>query len=732
MTGPAPTTDASAGAAVPWPVLRDELSLLPGPPTRDGAPTWSLHDPARNLFFRLDWLTFEVLSRWHLGQVGPAAPAVGSEAAAAAIVADIAAHTTLRPSAADLQPVLQFLAANELTQRRSPQASAAMAQQLRARRQSWSVWLLHHYLFFRVPLWRPDAWLGRVAPHLGFFFSRGFALLTLTAMALGLLQVSRQWPTFMATLLDTFSWQGLLGYGLCLAAVKFLHELGHAVTAKRLGCRVPTMGVAFLVMFPMAYTDVNEVWKLSARRQRLAVGAAGIVTELVVAAWATLAWALLPEGSGLRNAAFLLATTTWVSTLLINASPFMRFDGYFLLMDALDMPNLHARASGLGRWRLRRMLWGWRDAVPEVLPARLVSGLTLFALATWTYRLVVFLGIAAMVYSAFPKPLGPLLGGVELAVFIVMPFLQEAQVWFKRWGDIVRSPRAWLTVGLLAGGVAALALPWDTRVAAQGVLRPTDSATVVVPGAAVLQTQAVAEGTQVDAGQVLLTLASPDLPFQAQSARARAAGLRWQESMAGVDAKLRDRSQVVRAEADKVASELKGLAQQQDRYTLRAPISGTLFYTQPDLAAGQWLRKDERLAIVADLRRWKVDVYLPESELGRVQVGDTGSFHTEAQAWGAGAVLPLVVSAIDRDATRALPEPLLASTRGGAVVVREQHRQFIPEQAVYRVTLAVQADATPASPQVLRGQVVITGAPKPWLADLGRSAAAAWVREAGF
>lgn len=711
---------AAAGAA-PWPALRDELSLLPGPPSRSGAPTWSLHDPARHRFFRIDWLSFEVLSRWHLGPDG----------GAAAIAIDIAAQTPLSPSPAELEPVLQFLASNELLRCSGPQASTAMARQVQARRQGLGSWLVHHYLFFRVPLWRPDAWLNRVASHLGFFFSRGFLLLTLTAMILGLLQVSQQWSTFVATLLDTFSWQGLVGYGLALCGVKFLHELGHAVTAKRLGCRVPTMGVAFLVMFPVAYTDVNEVWKLPERRQRLAVGAAGILTELAVAAWATLAWAMLPEG-GWRSAAFLLATTTWVSTVLINASPFMRFDGYFLLMDALDLPNLHARAFALGRWWLRRGLFGLRDAVPEALPPALARGLTLFALATWTYRLVVFLGIAALVYTTFPKPLGPLLGGVELAVFIALPIALEAGVWVRRLADIVRCPRAWLTAALATAALVAAALPWDTRVAAQGVLRPAESASVVVPGAAVLQQRVVAEGAAVQAGQLLLTLASPDLPFQTQSAQTRAAGLGWQERTAGVDARLRERAQVVQAEGAKVAAEIKGLGQQQDRFSLRAPISGTLFYAQPDLAEGQWLRKDEKLATVADLRHWKVVLYLPESELDRLRVGDRGSFHAEAQGWGDGAVLPLLVSEIHRDATHVLPEPMLASTRGGAVPVREQNQQFIPEQAVYRVTLAVQGQAHLLRPQVLRGQVVVEGKPKAWLGDAARSSAAVWVREAGF
>lgn len=706
----------------PLPALREDLGLFPGPAARDGAPTWSLHDPARHQFYRIDWLSFELLSRW---------PVDAQSGNAEALLDSVAAETPLQPTPADLERVLQFIASHQLAQRHGADGSRWLLQQaVRQRAASGGVWtwLLHHYLFFRVPLWRPDAWLQRALPWVAPLFSRGFAWLTLAAMLAGLLQVSRQWDRFTATLLDTFSWQGLAGYGLALAAVKFLHELGHAFTARRLGCRVPVMGVAFLVMFPVAYTDVNEAWKLPQRRQRLAVGAAGIVTELVIAAWATLAWALLPDG-GWRSAAFLLATTTWVSTLLINASPFMRFDGYFLLMDWLDLPNLHDRAFGLGRWRLRRALFGLREPAPESFAPARRRGLTAFAYGTWLYRLTVFGGIAAMVYTAFPKPLGPLLGGIELAFFIALPVVGEVGAWGQRWRAIAGSPRAWFTLALLGAALAACVLPWDRRVAAQGVLRPASSHPVVAPAAARVAGLPVADGAAVAAGQVLVDLQSPDLAYQQRAAQARAAGLRWQMAAAGVDAKLRDRSGVTEAQAAKVAAELHGIARQQARHALRAPSAGHLVYSQPDLAEGAWLRKDEPLASVVDLAHWRVDIYLPEAELARVRVGDAARFHAES---GAGTPLPLTVTAIDSDASRTLPEPLLASTRGGAVLVREQHRQLVPEAALYRVSLAVADGQRPTTTQVLRGQVVIQGSPKAWLDDTARSAAALWLREAGF
>ena len=124
--------------------------------------------------------------------------------------------------------------------------------------------------------------------------------------------------------MDTFSWDGLIGYSVALLLIKILHELGHALTAKRYGCRVPTMGVAFLVMMPVAYTDVTESWKLDSHRKRLIIAGAGIATELILAAWALLAWTLMPDGA-LRGVCFFVATTSIVATLAVNASPFILF-----------------------------------------------------------------------------------------------------------------------------------------------------------------------------------------------------------------------------------------------------------------------------------------------------------------------------------------------------------------------------------------------------------------------
>ena len=696
------------------PPLRQELTLYLGPTQRSGEPSWLLQDPTRNQFFELDWLSFEILSRWQLGE-------------AEAIIADVAAHTTLTPDAEDVEAVLKFLVENALIQVRDRQGNTRLLEQQRRVGTRLSSWVMHRYLFFRVPLLKPDAWLARTQHWVSPFYTSQFRWLTLLVFFLGVVGISRQWDGFVSSLIDLFSWQGLISFLAALVFVKFMHELGHAYTAKRYGCRVPTMGVAFLVMFPMAYTDVTDVWKLRKRRERLWVGSSGVSTELLIAAWATLLWVVLPPGF-LRDAVFILATTTWVTTLLINVSPFLRFDGYFLLMDWLGMSNLHQRAFDLGKWHLRERLFGLNEPPPEALSSRRRRGLIVFAYATWLYRLVIFLGIAILVYYFFPKPLGPILAVIELWWFIVRPVMRELKEWRERAGQIAQRPRIrWVGVGLAALLLVAL-VPWDTRVHAQGVMRPLLQFPLVPPDASLVVAMPAAHGEPIAAGAVILELYSPDLNVQRQVALARGETLRWQSVVAGVYEELLQQRQTLEAEMARSAAELTWAMEEEDRFKLLAPFDGVVYWHDLELEPGQWVGRNQGLGHVVDESAWQVVTYLSESQLGRIQVGDQARFLPEA----GGRQHRLTVERIDLDATRVLPDGLLSLPSGGHIATRETRQGLVPENAVYRVVLRSQDAPLSNLNASQRGKLVIRGQARSWLGRYARSVAAVVVREAGF
>ena len=701
------------------PALRQDLALHDGPPSVDGSPTWTLHDPAANRFYELRWPAFEVLSRWSLGSV-------------AQVLAAVRRETTLRIGEAEMDGLLQMLARNHLLLAHGPQDTERLQRALDAQRVGPARWLLKNYLFFRLPLVRPMPWLQRGAPFVAWAYAPAFWAAVLATALLGLALASRRWDGFTHTFAAYASWSGALAIAVALSFAKVLHELGHAFTAHRHGCRVPTMGVAFLVMWPVLYTDTNEAWKLPSRRQRLAIGAAGMLSELALAALATLLWALLPESPGwgpVRAAAFLLATTTWLVTLAINASPFMRFDGYFLLSDALNLPNLHERAFALGRWWLRERLFGLGEPVPEVQPAGRQAFLVAFAFATWVYRLVLFTGIALLVYHLFFKALGLLMMAVELGWFIAMPMARELRQWWARRG-LLRWNRATRRLALLLGATAIVLLwPWQAGVHAPAVLGARQAQGLYAPSAARVLSALPPVGQVVRAGESLLRLQSPDLDARLALAQAREQQLQWQLARQPFDARLMEAGPALRKHWEAAREEVDGLQRELQRLDLKMPFDGRVVESSEEVTAGSWVRSGEKLLQVLAPQGGKVEAFVDESELQRLQAGSPGVFVPSTPERSRVQCARSVVDAVQLGQ---LDTPALASLYGGGIPAQRHHDgRVVPLQPTFRVRLEG-CDLAEAPASEFIGVAVLAGERRSLVVQGWQRLAALWQREAAF
>lgn len=695
------------------PALREDLRIAPASPAPDGSPAWTIHDPAGHRFFRIGWLEFELLARWREGERGEA------------LLESVERETTLRPEAAQLDALVAFLRARQLVRADSPADVERLARIADASRESPLKWLLHHYLFFRVPLVRPSRWLARTLPWVRWLGSRGFAIATLVAALAGVALALRQWDAFTHTVRAQLGPAGLAGWLAALAFAKMLHELGHAWTATRHGLRVPQMGIAFVVLWPMLYTDTGEAWKLADRRRRLQVAGAGIATEFALAAWATLAWSLVDDGD-LKSALFFLATTSWVLTLAINASPFMRFDGYFLLSDLIDVPNLHERAGALARAWLRRALLGWDEPDPEPMSARRRGALVAFALFTWAYRLAVFVAIAVAVYLFFFKLLGIVLFVVEIAWFVARPVLAELRVWHARRAEIRRS-RAVLALAGATLATLLLAWPWRTPVRAEGWLHAERQQQLFSPLPA--RIVALREPGPVRAGEVLARLDSPDVRGRAALASANAGSLSTQldRSVGRGDgaerrALLAERLAATLAELDAQRAEL-------GRLELRAPFDGVLGDIDPLLGPGGWVNPAQPIAMLHAPDSWVVDVLVEADALERIGIGAAARFARR----GRGEVpLQARVVSIDSARTAALPHPMLAAEHGGRIAtLRQADGTLLPRDALYRVRLRLDAPP-PGGSSVALGTAFVEAAPRSRLQEWATALAALLVRESGF
>lgn len=709
--------------------LRPELQLLPAGSDECGAPLYRLYDPAVHRFYQITWPAFEILSRWQ------------GQDHAQSIIDAVNTQTTLCITDADIQAMQSFLIAHNLVRINSPQHTEFFTQVNKRQQHKGIAWLIKNYLFFRIPLIKPEPILKFLLP----FFNQlltpaaGKLLIALTLLALYL--ISRQWEQFTHTFSQYTNWQGIAALGGALLFAKIIHEFGHGLTAYKYGCRVPSMGVAVMVLVPVFYTDTNDAWRLSNSRQRLHIAAAGIAAELTLAVLASIAWCFLPEGP-LKACAFLLATSTWLITIAINASPFMRFDGYFLLADYLNMPNLHERSFAMALWWLREKLFALKEPIPEHLTPGRTRLLIVFALATLIYRAVLFLGIAFLVYSLFFKLLGIILMLVELGWFIAYPVKKEVAQWWQRRKQITLNPTTLRTAVLACLVVSIFLIPWQGRISAPAVVLAEHAQGVYNRFAAQVVQANSKEGDWVNAGDILAQLSNPQLRFNLEKAQIDEQNLRWQLDQQGFASELFAAGPALQQRWQAAKTRVAALQEQVNQLTITAPISGRLVSKNASLIPGAWLAQGEQLFYIANQQGLKGEAYLTENDARRVhahQSTTNPAIRFIANQPGLAAV-NCQWQELENQNTHKLQQPLLASTYGGSIAVQSQNAPnpneapaLIPNTSQFRLRFtACATEPNTHLSQEIAGVIWFNTQPQNLIQKAFRQMVAVWVRESGF
>lgn len=694
--------------------LRRDLRLLPSSPDRDGRPAWTIHDPVRNRYYRVGPAQVECLSRWSLGTVG-------------AVVDRVAAGSVYRPAPDDILALMQFLQANGLLERSDSDVAASFSRIAKAGKPVWWKQMMHGYLFFRIPLVRPTTFLRATQGAADLVAGRGTQTVILILGAIGLFLVSRQWDVFLSTFQGYLNWQGALSIGVTLIATKILHELGHAYTVTRYGGRVPTMGVAFLVLYPVLYTDTTDAYRFRSQKARLAVGTAGIRVELAIALLATFLWSFLPDGP-VRSAAFLAATATWITTLLINLSPFLRFDGYYILADWLDIPNLQPRAFAMTRWWLREALFGFGEPPPEPFPRGTRRILILYGFGTWIYRFFLFLGIALLVYHLFFKLAGIVLFLIEIFYFILMPILKEFYAWVKMRRKLRPTVNLAVTLTSLAGGIWLFVTPWQTEVSAGALIRAQETVEIVTALPGRLSSLEAMPDRRIEAGQTIAQFSSPRLEaaLVANAARLRKVHIETEQARL-ID---QDRGDVARLEEEfrGLESARARIEAQRDKLTVTAPSSGVLRDVPDALRGGVWVASGTVIGRIVSSEIGAI-AYVDQADLPRVAVGAAVRIIPEDASREA---VPGRVTEIDGLGAERLANPHFTTAHGGGIPAVEESEGggWVPLQAVYRVAIAL--DAPPAVGQPLRGTAHIEAPAESYARRFWRTVGGVIVRESGF
>ena len=364
----------------------------------------------------------------------------------------------------------------------------------------------------------PDKMLGWLAARCDWLFSPWFVtaagMLILSAVVLVIVQFDQ----LVARLPEARSWlstQNLVLMVCILACVKVVHEIGHGLACKRFGGECHEMGLMLLVFTPCLYCNVSDVWMLSSKWKRMAVSAAGIAIEATIAAACTFLWWFSEPGL-FHSICLNLMIVCSVSTIVFNGNPLLRYDGYFILSDWLEIPNLYPQSVAAVQRRLANWYFGLNIPLARPLSTQQEWGLIAYGAISATYRTFLTLSIlAALYYWLKPHGLVPfvqLFGAITIMLMFGLPIVKLSR-WVKApdQRDNIQWPQFRFKAGLTLLGLAAIMfVPLPTRVSTTAILEPQNAARVYVTAEGTL-VESVKPGSTVESKQQLAKLVDPRL-----------------------------------------------------------------------------------------------------------------------------------------------------------------------------------------------------------------------------
>lgn len=451
----------------------------------------------------------------------------------------------------------------------------------------------------RIPLFDPDRMLNRTLPWIGPMLSPAGGLAWVLLVLAGVIQAGIEWSSLSANISDrVISLENLALMLLVYPLIKAFHELGHAYAVKRWGGEVHEIGVLLLLFFPVPYVDASHSSAWPSKWQRAAVGAMGIIVELAIASIAMLVWANVETGL-VTAIAFAVMVTAGLSTLLFNGNPLLRFDGYYVLSDLIEIPNLGPRSDALIGWLVKRHLFGIRKRkAPCSSPGEGII-MAAYSVMSFLYKIIIGFGIIFFIadhYFVF----GTLLAALYFFQMLVLPLwkggkyvLVAAESSHRR----LRSISATTAVGALIAA-ALLFVPLPYRGLAQGVVWIPETARLVTESPGFVEAFNVKAGDQVSRGAELVVLRNDELRAKREMLTAQVA-----EYQARVAAEVKNGPasvQQARMQLDQTRAALALAKEREQGLVLRGPGDGLFVPLEGNSHADLYFKKGDTVGYVID------------------------------------------------------------------------------------------------------------------------------------
>lgn len=586
--------------------------------------------------------------------------------------------------------ITQLHQADALQSNVPPDTAELLERHERQQRGNWIKRLLSPFAV-QIPLFDPERFLSRtvhlVRPLVGWLGVSIWLACVLPAMVLVVTHFAELSEGVIDRILAP---QNLVLLWLLFPVIKAFHEFGHAYAAKALGAEIHDMGIILLVFTPIPYVEASSASAFSKSAHRVAVSSGGMIVEVFLAAIATYVWVSVEPGV-VRTLAFNAMVIGGVTTLAFNANPLLRFDGYYVLSDLLEIPNLRARSNAYIGYLVERYVMRRPEAEAPDASRGERGWLASYAIASFLYRIVITIAIAMLVLD-WSLPLGVLLLGISAISWIGMPAVRGIRF-------LARSPRLQefrgRAIGITAGGVLAVllgltVLPVPLRTLAEGVIWIPDEAHVRAAGDGYVGRVVAEPGSEVESGDVLIETHDPELHARIRELEARVREL---------DALYAERrpddvaaSQIIEEERRYAQGSLQRARERADEATIRSLTSGTFVAPLARDLPGRFVRKGEVLAQVVDLKRILVRAVVAQDDISLMRDRLRGVDVRLAE--DVGEVLAASVRRVVPAASERLPSSALGSEGGGEIAIDPRERDGVSAlEPLFEVELELPADS---------------------------------------
>ncbi|MCK5113784.1 MAG: hypothetical protein KAR11_03370 [Phycisphaerae bacterium] len=482
---------------------------------------------------------------------------------------------------------------------------------------------LGNLMFLKIPLFDPDRILNGLVKVFWWVYSPvGYALWAII-IALGARSLLGRWDSLTAQANNILDPSNLLWLYVCFAGIKAIHEIGHGLACKKFGQsegtlgEVHTIGIMLLVLTPMPYVDATSSWSFRRKWRRVAVAASGMYLELAVAAIAAILWANSASGSLLHAISYNVMFIASVSTILFNANPLLRFDGYYILADILEIPNLNQRSKQYLYYLVRKYAWRVKNPRSPAHNPGERRWFFFYAIAATIYRIFICISILTFVAEKLFF-VGVMLAVVSVVMWVILPLWKFVK-YLAISHELTRN-RPWAIASTLVffGVISAFVglYQWPDRFVAEGIVESVNRE-IYHAGTDGFLMEISPTNEKVDKGYQLYVLSNPDRQSEAGQLQDQLDELEARRKLAQRDKKFVE-AKMYASQIDALGKKLQRIKSELARQVGRADFTGLWVAPRMNFQIGRWIKRGDPLGMLTDPQRRRFRVVVGQDEAARL------------------------------------------------------------------------------------------------------------------